>query len=143
MKRILPRYRPTGLLWHCRGTTALEFALVSSAFFMMLLGTIDLGLMMWTRCTLQTVAAQTARCAAIGSSACAGGAAQYAVSLARPWLPTYTLTPSDVVVSATTYCFGASGSFEMVTITAPSWTGGMIQTFAGGSQTLQACFPTS
>ena len=143
MKKSPPRYRDSGLLGHRRGTTALEFALVSSVFFTMLLGTIDLGLMMWTRCTLQTVAAQTARCAAIGSSACAGGAAQYAVSLARQWLPTYTLTSSDVVVSGATYCFGVSGSFETVTITAPSWTGGMIPTFAGGSQTLQACFPTA
>jgi Flp pilus assembly protein TadG len=140
---FISRPRSRGVLGHCRGTAALEFALVSGVFFMLLFGIIELGLSMWIRSTLQTVAAQTARCAAIGSSACASGAAQYAVSLARPWLPIYAITTKDVVVSTTTTCFGASGNFESVTITAPSWIGGLVYPVAGGWQTMQACFPTS
>jgi Flp pilus assembly protein TadG len=137
------RHRSSGVLGHCRGSVALEFALVASVFFMLLLGIIELGMIMWSRSTLQTVAAQTARCAAIGSSLCGSGATQYAISLAGEWLPSYTITAQDVTVSATTTCYGATGKFDTVTITVPVWTGGLISPIAGGSQTLEACFPTS
>ena len=113
---------------------------------MILLGIIEVGLMMWTRSTLQMVAAQIARYPAIVSSLCAHGAAQYAVSLAEQWLPTHAFTTSDVVVSATSTYYGASEIFEAVTISAPVWTGGLVYPISGGpisggSQTLQACFP--
>ncbi len=140
--RLLRRHLP-GVRDDCRGSTALEFALVGSVFFTIVLGIIATGMVMWSRTTLQTVAVQTARCVAIGASACAGGGAQYAVSLANAWLPNQVLTTGDVAVAATTACFGASGNFASVTITAPVWLGGLIYPIAGGTQTLQACFPVS
>jgi Flp pilus assembly protein TadG len=52
------------------GATALEFALVAGVFIPLSLGILDTGLLMWTKGTLQTTAALTARCAAIASPDC-------------------------------------------------------------------------
>ena len=124
-----------------RGTAALEFAMVGGLLVLMLLGCIEVGLMMWTGSALQSVAAQTARCAAIGSTACTDPA-QYAVSLAGKWVGASAITTSDVQVSAGTSCHGATGTFAIVTITSSIWSGTFLAPITGNSQTAMACFPT-
>lgn len=131
------------LVSSCRGSTAIEFALVGGLVFVLVFGIIELGFTMWTRSTLQEVAAETARCVSIGSTACTSGASAYAVSLAGQWLPTNVITASDVAVSTSTSCYGASGKFTVVTISAPAWTGDLVSALGDTSQTLGACFPVS
>ncbi len=123
-----------------RATTALEFAMVGSVLMILLLGGINLGLMTWTLATLQSVAAQTARCVAIGSSACSN-AKQYAVTLATGTLGSAMITTANVKVTSATTCLNASGSFEVVAITASTWSGQIAFPLTARSQTVTACYP--
>lgn len=122
-----------------RGETALEFALVGGVFVMLLLAPIELGLMIWTGSSLQTVATETARCAAIGS--CSADPASFAVNLANKWLSAGAITSRDVRVQSTTSCHNASGQFEQVSITSSIWAGALISPLAGTTQVATACFP--
>jgi Flp pilus assembly protein TadG len=122
-----------------RGESALEFALVGAIFVMLLLAPIEVGLMVWTGTSLQAVAAQTARCAAIGSCS---NPANYAVSLAGKWVGSNAITASSVQTKATTSCNSVTGSFVQVTITSSIWSGALISPMSGTSQVANACYPT-
>ena len=136
-------FRPTSLMRHTGGATSLEFAIVSSALFLLLFGCIEGGLMMWTRGTLQSVAAQTARCAAIASPLCSSPQ-QYAVNLARSWLGTPLIAAADVTITTPSTCGSgsASGTFQKVSIAAASWVGAITYPFGAHSVNVTACFPT-
>ena len=60
------------LLAERRAAMAVEFALVSVPLFLISFGAIDLGLILWTRTALESVAADAARCGAIQAAACTG-----------------------------------------------------------------------
>lgn len=64
-----------------RGTTAVEFALVCPALMLLLLGSMEFARLIWTWEALQIAGNQTARCVAIGGTACATPST-YAVSTA-------------------------------------------------------------
>ena len=53
-----------------RGVTAVEFALVAPVFMMFMFLIIDGGRAVWTYQTLQEVASNSARCAALGLTGC-------------------------------------------------------------------------
>ena len=136
--------RHTPLMRHTGGATSLEFAIVSSALFLLLFGCIEGGLLMWTRGTLQSVAAQTARCAAIASPLCSNPQ-QYAVKLATSWLGGVALiVTADVTITNPTTCGSGSvaGTFQKVTIAAPTWVGAIAYPFGAHSVNVTACFPT-
>ena len=122
-----------------RGETALEFALVGGLLVMLLLAPVELGLMIWTGSSLQTVAAQTARCAAIGS--CGANPADYAVNLAKHWISASAISAKDVQVQTTSSCNKASGQFEQVRITSSIWAGAWVSPLSGATQVASACFP--
>ncbi len=121
------------------GAAALEFAMVGGLLVLLLLGCVEAGLMMWTGSALQSVAAQTARCTAIGSCA---NPQQYAVSLAEQWIGANAITTGDVSVAAGTSCHGQAGAFAIVTISESIWSGTFIEPITGGTQSATACFPT-
>ncbi|MGH7041447.1 MAG: TadE/TadG family type IV pilus assembly protein [Acetobacteraceae bacterium] len=123
-----------------RGETALEFALVGGVFFLLLLAPIELGLMIWTGSALQQVAAQTARCVAIGSSQCTSPQT-YAVGLASKWVGSNAINSNSVTAAHTPTCNNATGNFEKVTITSSIWAGAFISPLAGTTQVATACFP--
>lgn len=52
-------------------TTTLEFAFAAPVLMVMLFGCLEYGRMLWTWQALQLASDQTARCVAIGASACA------------------------------------------------------------------------
>jgi len=52
------------------GASAVEFALTVPMFFMMLLGAIQCGLLLWTQMGLQHGVEKAARCASIDSATC-------------------------------------------------------------------------
>jgi Flp pilus assembly protein TadG len=54
-----------------RGSTAVEFAIIATPLMLLLFSTIEFGRMMWTLQALQLAGDQTARCVAIGATACA------------------------------------------------------------------------
>jgi Flp pilus assembly protein TadG len=58
-------------MWHDRsGASAVEFAITAPIFFMILVGLIEGGLLLWTQVGLQHGAAMAARCATINTSIC-------------------------------------------------------------------------
>jgi Flp pilus assembly protein TadG len=146
------RFRTSSIRRDKTATTALEMALVLPVLLTILLGGLEIGLMWWTDGTLQSVAALTARCASIGTTACSDPAA-YAASMARTWLPTVTIVTSaeatqsspanfTVTVATATTCKGATGTFKTVTISASTWAGVILYPLRGGTDTLTACYPT-
>jgi Flp pilus assembly protein TadG len=122
------------------GATALEFGLVASLFIPLCLAIIGAGLLMWTRGALQSVAAQTARCAAIEAANCPD-IADYAVSAAATWTFPGVINADDVQQSVV--CRFAV-PFVMVTITSRFWAGSALPgPFSGITLSSVAYFPTT
>lgn len=123
------------------GATAVEFALVASGFSVLLIGSIEVGLLLWTKNALQVTADMTARCAALGSCS----APSYAVSLAAQWVTAEVVNTSDVTVSTTSLCQGASGGyskFTMVTVSSELWSGLLIAPLSSVKLKASACYPS-
>lgn len=127
------------LLRDRRGVAALEFAIVGVAFVMLLLGTIQIGLLWWTKNGLQTAAMLTARCAALGS--CSDPKA-FAVSTAGKF--TLPNAVSSVSVGTSSYCNATKGykQFTTVTLTSTVWADLLISALAGPSIQATACYPS-
>lgn len=111
-------------LWRERnGSVMLEFAVVGTALLMVSVGGIELGLILWTQGALQTVAAEAARCGAIGASACGSSSAiqSWVQTVEGPiWLPsgiasTLTVNVNDDVNAGICPAIGV-GTFETVEI---------------------------
>lgn len=125
------------------GVVAVEFALVASLLILLLTGTLSLGLLILTQGALQGVSAETARCAALGSSLCPS-APQYAVTLAQQRLFTGIITAADVTVTQAASCNGAIGRYTAVTITSSYWGGGLLgPVFNGIRLNASACYPSA
>jgi len=126
-----------------RGVTALELGLIAPALLTLTFGAIEVGLLVpWVQGGLQSVAATTARCGAIGSSACSN-VPSYAVSQAGTWIMPGVITTSNVTAtSAATSCKGVSGKFYVVTITCPYFASGILPPpLSDKTITVSACYP--
>jgi Flp pilus assembly protein TadG len=129
-----------------RASTAVEFAIIAGVMLPMLFGTVDLGLLMWTRNALQSTAVLTARCVAIGSSLCSANPAQFAVTTAGQWIvPGIVNTGQVTINTAATSCNGGGGSagpFVTVAIASTYWGSGVLPApFAATTMQVTACFP--
>ena len=60
----------TSLLNARHGTTAVEFALLAPAIFLILFGAIEFGRLMWTQAALHFAVQEAARCASVTPSVC-------------------------------------------------------------------------
>lgn len=71
-----------------RGVVAIEFAILGVVLFMVTLGGMDLGLILWTQGALQMVASDAARCGAIGATGCtsSSGIESYVQTQAANWI---------------------------------------------------------
>jgi len=58
----------------CRGTVAVEYALVLSALLIFVFGIMDAGRVLWTLTTLERAAEVAARCGAVNTATCATAA---------------------------------------------------------------------
>jgi Flp pilus assembly protein TadG len=68
------------------GTTAVEFALVAPALFLILFGAVEFGRLLWTQAALHFAVEEAARCASVTPSIC-GTSAQitaYAANAVSP-----------------------------------------------------------
>jgi Flp pilus assembly protein TadG len=126
------------------GVAAIEFALVSLAFFPLCFGIIELGLMLWTQDVLQTAALMTARCVAVSAPACTANAPQYAVTSASTWLNAGMLTVGGVSIKTNATCATAPGTAVVVTLTSTYFA---MQTLPfgiiSGTVSVKGCYPTS
>ena len=130
--------RPACLLCQDRrGAVAVEFAIVGAAFVMLLFGAMSIGLLGWTANGLQTVAALTARCAALNSCPDPGA---FAVSEASAWGLPGVVTKTDVAAATAATCAGGAGTaFERVTVSSAYWAG--LPAPFNLALSASACFP--
>jgi Flp pilus assembly protein TadG len=137
-----------------RGSTAVEFAIVGSAFFLMLLGIIGFGLRLFTQQVMQATALQTARCVAIGASDCCASASDcslapaYAVSTAQSFGVVGLTTSGVSIVKTTTDSIACglpgSNSFVevMLTLSFTSPIAGFLPN-QSGSIVVVSCYPVT
>ena len=137
-----------------RGTVAMEAAIVISLAMTVSLGTLQLGLMGWTKAGLQATAAITARCVGIGSTACTGAntGAAFAVTTSKRFLGSTStaITASNVTVTTVTTCASAPGHYVKVAITSKLWltqdlwtNSSFLGTVLPKSITVTACYVTA
>ena len=128
-----------------RGTVALEAAIVISLAMSVSLGTIQLGLMSWTKAGLQATAAITARCMGIGATACTSvGGPAYAVTQSHRFLTATAITAANVTVSTANACGSTVGHFTKVVIVSNQWnTAQILPPFSATPITVTACYNTS
>ncbi len=125
-----------------RGVAAIEFALVSLAYFPLCFGIIELGLMLWTQDVLQTAALMTARCVAIAAPACSSNAPQYAVTTASTWLNAGMLTVGGVSIRTNAACATAPGTAVVVTLNSTFFAANVLP-YGIGTINVTGCYPTS
>ena len=114
------------------GATALEFALCAPAFFMLVMGIVEGGLLVWMQLALQQGVEAAARCASINKTVC--GTASQIQSFAST--SSYGLTPPVGTFTVTTPSCGNQ--------VAASYTPTYLPGFPIPTSTLtaQACFPS-
>jgi Flp pilus assembly protein TadG len=114
-----------------RGATALEFALCAPAFFMLVMGIVELGLLVWMQLALQQGVEAAARCASIDKNNCPNSGQIQAYASTQ----TYGLTPPPETFTVTAPACG-----NMVQA---SYTPTFLPSFPIPTRTLtaQACFP--
>ncbi len=115
-----------------RGTTAIEFGLTAPAFFAILFGIIEFGLIMWTQAGLQHGAEMAARCASIDTITCGNQTAtqNYAAQEA------FGLNPSPSNFTVSTQACG--------TLVSATYSFNMLTNYFGGptiALNAQSCFP--
>lgn len=136
------QHRRQGLLAGRDGTAALEFALLGSAFVMLIVLVLGAGLLFWAKGAMQMAASQTARCTAIGSSACSNPQA-YAASLLGAWGVSGLVPSISISVQSGTTCNSSAGQFSLVTISgAGGGIGAFIAPLSGTVLTVSACYPS-
>ena len=134
--------RGVRLLRDRRGVTALEFAIITTSLMLLCFGSLELGLLFWTQTVLDTTAARTARCVAIGSSSCSN-AQSYPVNLVTGAMFSGVITSADVTSQAVSSCNGTAGSFQQVSITSTyltDWQPAFVPAL-NRAVTVSACYP--
>ncbi|HBK06077.1 MAG TPA: hypothetical protein DDZ81_09450 [Acetobacteraceae bacterium] len=140
----------SSLLKETRASTIPETAIVLSLLLPMLLGGIEIGLMMWTKGTVQSIAALSARCIATNSANCTANATyataalrtqNYALNLANSLIGPAKVTADDITVTTATSCNSAPGTYDVVTISYSDWVGAILYPDRGRTDTLTACYP--
>jgi hypothetical protein len=108
------------------GAAALEFALVAPAFLALLVGSVELGRLLWTWQALQESAGAGARCMALAQGAtphgpCTSGGSYsssttqtYAEGIANQW--GVTLASGDITPTASASCGSAGNTFAQLSI---------------------------
>jgi Flp pilus assembly protein TadG len=116
-----------------RGTTAIEFGLTAPAFFLIVFGIIECGLLLWTQIGLLHGAEMAPRCASINKTVCGNDSAtqNYAAQQA------FGLNPSPSVYTVATAACGIRVSADYQFYFFTSY-------FDGPKLPLsaQSCFPT-
>lgn len=131
------------LLSDPRGVSTAEFALVAPIFMMFMFMIIDGARAVWTYQTLQQVATDSARCAALGITGCktSSDVQTYAVNRANGFgVP---LAAGAVTLTASATCSAMSGMTKVAIST--SYQGATTKLLPSPMTTLStySCFPTA
>lgn len=126
-----------------RGVTAVEFALVAPAFMMFMFLIIDGARAAWTYQTLQQVATDSARCAALGVTGCKTSSEVQNYAVARAGGYGVLLTTGAVTLTSAATCSSVAGMTKVAISTA--YQGATTQLLPSSISTLStdSCFPTA
>lgn len=126
-----------------RGITATEFALVAPAFMMFMFLIIDGCRVAWTYQSLQEVATNTARCAALGVTGCKTASEVQAYAVARAATQQIKLTTSAVTLTPAATCSSVSGMTKVAI--SSTYQGASTKLLPSALTTLntESCFPTA
>lgn len=114
------------------GGTALEFALTAPAFFALIIGVIEVGLLAWAQLALQQGSEAAARCASVNKTLCGTTAAIKSYAAAQ----SYGLSPPSSSFTVTT---PSCGNMVQANYSPPFLTGYVMPAL---SLTASACFPS-
>jgi len=130
------------LLASTKGLTTVEFALVGPCFLMMMMFIIDGARAVWTYQTLQEVATNSARCAALNKTGCTNSSEVKSFAVARARASGLTLADTSVTLATAQTC-NAMGGMTKVTISSP-YAGATTRLLPSTITTLttDSCFPT-
>jgi len=131
------------LLRDRKGVTATEFALVAPVFMMFLFLVIDGARVVWTYQSLQEVATNSARCAALGVTGCKTASEVQAYAVARAATQQIKITTSAVTLTSAATCSSVTGMTK-VAISA-TYQGASTKLLPSSLTTLntESCFPTA
>ena len=133
-----------------KASTLPEAAVVLALMLPMLVGSIEISLMMWTKGTVQSIAALSARCIATNSTNCTANSSfptaalrtqNYALTMANALIGQAKITASNITVTTSTACNNAPGQYDVVSITYSDWFGAMIAPLGARTDKLTACYP--
>ncbi len=133
-----------------KASTLPEAAVVLALMLPMLVGSIEISLMMWTKGTMQSIAALSARCIATNSTNCTANASyptdvlrtqNYALTMANALISQAKITAANITVTTSTTCNNAPGQYDVVSITYSDWFGAMIAPLGARTDKLTACYP--
>ena len=131
-----------------RGSTALEFAIVATPLMLLLFGAFEYGRLLWTLQALQLAGDQTARCVAVGWTACATPAT-YAANTAKAF-GAFAMTSGGVTVDTQTSAStpvvckvpsGNSAAHVKLSLTFSSPVSKLLP--LAGTITTNSCYPTT
>ena len=114
------------------GTTAVEFALVAPALFLILFGAVEFGRLLWTQAALHFAVEEAARCASVTPSVC-GTSAQIAAYAAN------TVSPLSIASTAFTSTTPSCGHQVSASLNYQFVVTGLFPSTP--TLTAQACFP--
>jgi len=133
----------TRLLRNIDGVTALEFALVAPVFMMFMFLVIDGARVTWTYQTLQEVAANSARCAALSVPGCKTADEVKTHAVARAAASGVKLSAASVTMTTAQNCLSMPGMTKVAI--ASSYQGATTKLLPSSVSTLatESCFPTA
>jgi Flp pilus assembly protein TadG len=124
--------RIPGFLRNASGATAVEFALTAPAFFILVIGGIQVGLLCWAQLALQQGSEAAARCASVNKTIC-GNATQIKTYASAQ---SFGLAPGAAAFTVST---PACGNRVQASYAPPFLSGFVIPSV---TLTASACFPT-
>lgn len=120
-------------------SAALEFALVLPVLFALIFGATELGLIWWTKNSLQLTAALAARCIALNSCS---DPVSFVTSNLRLWEVPGSVSASDVTYTTHGACNNDTKLFAKITIVYSFWGAGMLPPpFSSVPLSVSACYP--
>ena len=126
-----------------RGVTAVEFALVAPVFLMFMFLIIDGARAVWTYQTLQEVASNTARCAALGVPGCTTSDEVKSYAVSRATAGGVKLVAAAVTLTPATTCSSVAGMTKVAISSA--YQGATTKLLPSNVSVLntESCFPTA
>jgi Flp pilus assembly protein TadG len=121
----------------CRGSVAVEYALLLPALLLFVLGLMDVGRLLWTYATLSHAVEAAARCATVNTATCGSAAAVQTYAVSQAW--GLSVATSVFTLSAATCGKQVTASLPFTFVVPTVLSGAALGTI---TLTTSACYPS-